>query len=104
YLQTVRSSILARWPAGRFICYGHVGDGNLHLAISCGTEADADAVAELVYQPLPAVGGSISAEHGIGLYKKPYLQYARSAIEQDVTRRVKAALDPANLLNPGKIL
>ena len=104
YLEVVQTEMRARWPQGRFICYGHVGDGNLHLAISCGTESDADAVASLVYEPLLTMGGSVSAEHGIGLFKKPYLQYTRNAVEQDVMRRVKAALDPQHLFNPGKIL
>lgn len=104
YLETLQSQLDARWPGNRFICYGHVGDGNLHVAISCGEPADAAAIETLVYEPLRDIGGSISAEHGIGLYKKPYLQFSRNDVEQDVMRRVKAALDPHNLLNPGKIL
>lgn len=104
YLVALKSTLQSRWSDVRFICYGHVGDGNLHLAISCGTSADAAIVESLVYGPLPSIGGSVSAEHGIGLYKKAYLHYTRSDVEQDVMRRVKAAIDPLNLLNPGKIL
>jgi len=104
YLSALQQSIDDRWPDNRFICYGHIGDGNLHIAISCGSATDVEAVSTLVYAPLQAFGGSISAEHGIGLYKKPYLCFSRNAVEQDVMRRVKAALDPHNILNPGKIL
>lgn len=104
YLESLQRELDRRWPENRFICYGHVGDGNLHVAVSCGEASDAESVAAMVYEPLQAIGGSISAEHGIGLYKKPYLEFSRNAVERDVMRRVKAALDPHNLLNPGKIL
>jgi FAD/FMN-containing dehydrogenase len=95
------------WPVALF---GHVGDGNLHLNtlqpegmareefLRLAAVADAELFA-LVQRH----GGSISAEHGIGLVKKPYLQFSRSAPELAVMRAVKRALDPENLLNPGKI-
>jgi FAD/FMN-containing dehydrogenase len=104
YLAELEAALRQRWPDGRFICYGHIGDGNLHLAISCGTSADAADVDHVVYAGLGPCGGSISAEHGVGLYKRPYLHYTRNDVERSVMQRVKAALDPANLLNPGKIL
>jgi FAD/FMN-containing dehydrogenase len=56
-----------------------------------------------VYEPLAAIGGSVSAEHGVGLEKKPYLTIARSEVEIDLMRTMKRALDPHNILNPGKI-
>ncbi|MVW72818.1 FAD-binding oxidoreductase [Bordetella sp. 15P40C-2] len=104
YLRSLRSELRARWPDAVFIVYGHVGDGNLHLAISCGGKEDDHTIEQLVYEPLAAIGGSVSAEHGIGLYKKPYLQFSRNPVELAVMRSVKAALDPKNLMNPGKIL
>jgi len=59
---------------------------------------------DIVYAPLQAIGGSISAEHGIGLSKKPWLHITRSPEERDLMRRLKATLDPQQLLNPGLIL
>ena len=60
-------------------------------------------VQALVYELLARRGGSISAEHGIGLHKKPYLGLSRSAAELTAMRAIKQALDPLNLLNPGKV-
>jgi FAD/FMN-containing dehydrogenase len=56
-----------------------------------------------VYEPLRAIGGSVSAEHGVGLEKKPYLEISRQSAEIDLMRAVKRALDPKGILNPGKI-
>jgi FAD/FMN-containing dehydrogenase len=67
------------------------------------TEAMREGVAEIIYQPLPTLGGSISAEHGIGLEKKAFLPLSRSRQEIVVMRRLKSALDPRGILNPGKI-
>ena len=89
----------------RIWVYGHVGDGNLHLNI-WGAQIDENQrfrVAEIVYQPLCKLNGSISAEHGIGLEKKAYLHLSRTVQEMDVMRRLKIALDPNGILNPGKI-
>jgi FAD/FMN-containing dehydrogenase len=58
---------------------------------------------EVVYSELQPYGGSISAEHGIGLEKRPFLHYSRSDVEIEMMRRLKTALDPNSILNPGKI-
>jgi FAD/FMN-containing dehydrogenase len=90
--------------------FGHIGDGNLHINLLkpngmkeedfvCHTSSVDEALFSLVQRH----GGSISAEHGIGLLKKPYLKYSRSEHEIAALRAVKAALDPSNVLNPGKI-
>lgn len=84
---------------------GHMGDGNLHFVVSVGDGSDeARATVErCVYEPLANIGGSVSAEHGVGLEKKPYLNICRSPAEIELMRTVKKALDPKGILNPGKI-
>jgi FAD/FMN-containing dehydrogenase len=86
--------------------FGHLGDGNLHVIVQVAPEKYPDAkpkVEALVYAPLKAIGGSVSAEHGIGLDKKPWLAMSRSEAEVAAMRAIKAALDPKGTLNPGKI-
>lgn len=105
----------ATWHARRkdlpLALFGHVGDGNLHLntlpspGMPRETFVQQCAVADAeLFALVQKHRGSISAEHGIGLVKKPYLHFGRSAAEVAVMRAVKRALDPENLLNPGKIL
>jgi FAD/FMN-containing dehydrogenase len=105
YLETVRANLTARWPAATLVVFGHLGDGNLHLITGVG-EAGAEtreAVEDIVYGPLADIGGSISAEHGIGLQKRPYLALSRNPGEIALMRTLKHTLDPKGVLNPGKI-
>ena len=84
--------------------FGHIGDGNIHFGISAGSGEDAhDGVKQAVYQPLASIGGSVSAEHGVGLDKKKYLGLSRNDEEIALMRTLKRALDPKGILNPGKI-
>jgi len=86
--------------------FGHLGDGNLHVIVQVPLKdylALRPKIEALVYGPLGKLGGSVSAEHGIGLEKKPYLSVCRNDSELAVMRRLKTALDPAGILNPGKI-
>jgi FAD/FMN-containing dehydrogenase len=85
--------------------YGHVADGNLHLVVPHAPGAsDAKArIDRLVYESIGALGGSVSAEHGIGFEKKPYLGLSRSPVEMALMRQMKAAIDPHDLLNRGRI-
>jgi FAD/FMN-containing dehydrogenase len=105
YVEEVRAALTARWPAHRCWVFGHLGDGNLHLVIRAGAPDAAmrSEVERRVYGPLERIGGSISAEHGVGLEKKPYLGISRSAEEIELMRTIKRSLDPRNILNPGKI-
>ncbi|WP_218006093.1 FAD-binding oxidoreductase [Novosphingobium lentum] len=103
YMEDVAARLRARWPDGRIAFLGHVGDGNLHVAIGAGGDDDRHAVEGCVYEPLRQCGGSVSAEHGIGLEKKPWLSISRSAEEQALMIDIKRLLDPNNILNPGKI-
>ena len=103
YVDEVRAALLQRFADAALYAYGHIGDGNLHFSIYPGAQHERDAVDEIVYSPLKALRGSVSAEHGIGLEKKAYLGYTRSATEIDLMRRTKRMMDPANILNPGKL-
>jgi len=101
YVNDVEEELKQRFPEARLISFGHLGDGNIHLGV--GPAHDKHAVESIVYERLGRVNGSISAEHGIGLEKREFLPHSRSATEIELMRTVKKALDPKNLLNPGKI-
>ena len=89
----------------RLWVFGHVGDGNLHLIVATPGRADQQhRVERCVYEPLSSRRGSVSAEHGIGLDKKPWLPLSRSDAELDLMRRLKVAFDPRGILNPGRIV
>lgn len=109
FAERCEQALSARWPGQRSLRFGHLGDGNLHLstdALSLGELSFEDAEREveaLVYGLVAQTGGSISAEHGIGLHKKPYLNLSRSPAELAVMRAIKHALDPLHILNPGKV-
>ena len=73
-------------------------------SLAAMTDADADALDHCVYAVVRDMGGSVSAEHGIGVLKRPYLAHTRSDAEIGLMRRLKVALDPRGILNPGKVL
>ena len=89
-------------------CYpfGHVADGNIHLVMGKEEESQdlINQINDRVYAPLKAIGGSVSAEHGIGVHKKRYLHLCRSEEEIQLMKTLKRSLDPKNILNRGKIL
>jgi FAD/FMN-containing dehydrogenase len=98
-------------PECRPVTFGHVGDGNLHFNCQAPAGWDkpsfmkyAEAISGPIYDLVTAHGGSISAEHGIGRLKVEDLEHYRSKIELDVMRSIKRALDPDNLMNPGKVI
>lgn len=110
FLAAWRPAVAARLPDIEALCFGHVGDGNLHLNL---LRPDGVALPEFLarvhafddetYALVQAHGGSISAEHGVGLLKRAHLHYSRSPEELAIFRGIKAALDPQGLFNPGKI-
>ena len=103
YMRRVTARLRSGWPEGAIAFLGHVGDGNLHIAIGAGTEDQRHDVEACVYEPLADFGGSVSAEHGIGLEKKAWFPISRSPIERGLMQELKNLLDPNGILNPGKI-
>lgn len=96
-------------PGVRPVPFGHVGDGNLHFNFSQPVGMDQEAylarwedVTRVVHAIVVAHGGSISAEHGIGVAKREEARRYKSAVELDLMRRIKQALDPKGIMNPGK--
>jgi len=107
YTATLRETLSEAIGEHKLWIFGHLGDGNLHVIVQVQPEDHVrlrPVVEEQVYAPLAAFQGSVSAEHGIGLEKKPYLGISRSDTEIALMRTLKAALDPAGTLNPGKVL
>jgi FAD/FMN-containing dehydrogenase len=91
--------------AGAFaIVFGHAGDGNVHIGLHHkDTPEKHDEFEKLVYGITGEFGGSISAEHGIGILKRPNLRMSRTEEEIETMRTLKRALDPKNILNPGRV-
>jgi FAD/FMN-containing dehydrogenase len=111
FVDDAGSALLAAFPDSRLVIFGHLGDGNLHFnfAAPAGVAAEAflgntAAVNRVVHDRVVAAGGSISAEHGIGQLKRDELVHYKAPLEIELMRRIKATLDPAALLNPGKVL
>ena len=106
YIDELRRALIAEIGEHPFWVFGHLGDGNLHVIVQVPPQdylALRPRIEALVYRPLGSLGGSVSAEHGIGLEKKAYLAVCRSQSEIALMRTLKAALDPKGILNPGKI-
>lgn len=103
FVSGCRERIHAACPDARALFFGHLGDGNIHVVLhdtSAGPNA-IHAMESIVYQAVGALGGSVSAEHGIGRLKREWLPLSRSAAELSVMRSIKQALDPHAILNPG---
>lgn len=107
--RSVKDMLRKRWPAARLSVFGHVGDGNLHFNVLRGagapaTAADEEALADAVHASVAGLGGSFSAEHGIGQLKRATLARLAAPTRLAVMAALKKALDPDNLMNPGKVL
>jgi FAD/FMN-containing dehydrogenase len=105
------AEIRATWPQVRFVTFGHLGDGNLHYNFSPVAESDQDAfyalqadINRVVHDRVAMLGGSISAEHGLGVLRRDEAAKYKTAVELGLLRAIKSALDPAGLMNPGKLL
>ena len=111
YLAALDSLVGELYPDFEVVWLGHFGDGNLHMDIVKPADMDVEpfeqACAKVnagVFELTQEHGGSISAEHGIGMLKQPYLGYTRSAADIERMRGIKAVFDPHNIMNPGKLL
>ena len=110
-IERASQRLAERFPDVRIIAFGHVGDGNVHY--NCGKSGAQDAKAfyaqapevnRIVYDVVNELGGSISAEHGLGVLKREEIKRYKSALELELMRSIKRTLDPRNLMNPGKVL
>ncbi|HJV26990.1 MAG TPA: FAD-binding oxidoreductase [Aromatoleum sp.] len=111
FLSQARAALAARWPDIRIVTFGHIGDGNLHYNLSKPDALDNKAfiartgeVNRVVHDLVAELGGSISAEHGLGQLKRVENVRYKSEVELDLMRAVKSVLDPHGLMNPGKVL
>jgi FAD/FMN-containing dehydrogenase len=106
FLEACDAALVQAFPEISLVCFGHLGDGNLHY--NCGIPAQglakAAAINKIVYTHVDEFGGSISAEHGIGQLKRDVLPMHKSPVALTLMRAMKATLDPQNLMNPGKVL
>jgi FAD/FMN-containing dehydrogenase len=103
FVDAVPAAVSATVPTARSWLFGHVGDGNIHVNVT-GLSPDDDRVDEMILRMVAGLGGSISAEHGIGTAKKRWLALSRSPAELDAFRALKRALDPDRVLNPHALL
>jgi FAD/FMN-containing dehydrogenase len=111
YLDELDQRVKDSYPEFEVVWLGHFGDGNLHMNILKPADMPVEAFEQACEQVNPGLfeltrqhAGSISAEHGIGMLKRPYLSYTRSEAEIELMRGIKTVFDPFNIMNPGKLL
>ena len=110
FMSEIEAIVSREYPEFEICWFGHIGDGNLHLNILKPENLSKDEFFERckqvnvwVFEIVKKYGGSVSAEHGVGMTKKPYLNFTRSEGEIEIMRAVKRAFDPKGIMNPGKI-
>jgi len=111
YIAVTDAELQRAFPGVRMVTFGHLGDGNLHYNIAPPAGGDEDAfmarageVSRVVHDSVARFAGSISAEHGLGQYKRDAILRYKSPLEMELMRKIKAALDPQGIMNPGKVL
>jgi FAD/FMN-containing dehydrogenase len=111
FIEQANAAVVKLIPGARPVPFGHLGDGNIHYNVSQPVGGDtADFMArwhevnEVVFEIALRMGGSISAEHGIGVLKRDELPHVKDKVAIDLMRSIKAMLDPLNIMNPGKVI
>jgi FAD/FMN-containing dehydrogenase len=111
FLEEVERAVTSSMPGARLVAFGHLGDGNIHCNVSqpIGANRQAflarwDEISAIVHGLVIERKGSISAEHGIGQLKRDLLPKVKDKVAMEMMRAIKQALDPKNILNPGKVL
>jgi FAD/FMN-containing dehydrogenase len=111
FIHEANAATLEMIPGARIVCFGHIGDGNLHYNVSQPVGADKEAflarwheLNHRIHMIVASYTGSISAEHGIGQLKVEELAFFKQDVALDLMRRIKSAFDPAGIMNPGKVL
>jgi D-lactate dehydrogenase (cytochrome) len=111
FIAEANAAVVKFIPGARPMPFGHLGDGNIHYNVTQPEGADRDAflkhwdeVNEVVFAVVKKYGGSISAEHGIGIIKRDHLPKVKDPVAYDLMRTLKRTLDPKGILNPGKVL
>ncbi|RDH46565.1 FAD-binding oxidoreductase [Zooshikella ganghwensis] len=111
FLAEVERVVSEHYPDFEIIWFGHIGDGNIHLNILKPEQLDQESfiekchhVSQWVFEIVEKYQGSVSAEHGVGLLKKDFLQYTRSPVEIEYMKAIKRIFDPNNIMNPGKLV
>ncbi len=110
FLEKVDAALKVNYPDFEVIWFGHIGDGNMHINVLKPADLPRDqfikkcvGVNEILFPIIQELDGSISAEHGVGLVKKPFLTYSRTPAEIALMKGVKQVFDPNGIMNPGKI-
>ncbi|MCY4264538.1 MAG: FAD-binding oxidoreductase [Gammaproteobacteria bacterium] len=103
--EEVEKRLRQQWPQAVIGLFGHIADGNVHIIVNVGPQTRSlhREIDEVVYRLIQELNGSVSAEHGIGIMKKEYLSYSRSEEEITLMKTLKYAMDPKNILSPGRI-
>jgi FAD/FMN-containing dehydrogenase len=112
YIAATDAELARAYPSARVVTFGHVGDGNVHYNVSApeGVESgkfirdNQDAINRIVHDSVSRFSGSISAEHGLGQYKRDEITRYKTGLEMRLMRAVKGAIDPHGIMNPGKVL